>query len=130
MAAGVWASWIDLTRPLSASQAAAEFIRQNYPKDVPIIGDYDYAVSAIAGNLDRPVFYISTEQMGTFPQWTTHRKADWQKHERRGVLERSARKFGGRAVVILAYVLGDDELLPEEFKLVATFGKTAVYGDH
>jgi hypothetical protein len=45
--------------PFSGSREAVEIIRQKAPPDVPVISDTDYAVTAIAGYLDRPVFEVS-----------------------------------------------------------------------
>ena len=53
-------------RPLSGAKEAAEIIRQQVPPDLPVIGDTDNAMMALAGYLDRPVYVACRQEFGTF----------------------------------------------------------------
>lgn len=72
--AGAFASVMDLALPFSASQEVARFIDRHYPGDVWIVGDRDYAASAVAGHLSRPIYYPSSQRFGTFAIWDNKRK--------------------------------------------------------
>lgn len=72
--AGAFASVMDLALPFSASQEVARFIEQRYPSNVVIVGDGDYAASAVAGHLGRPIYYPSSQRFGTFVIWDNKRK--------------------------------------------------------
>jgi hypothetical protein len=44
----------EIALPFSGSHEAAEFLRSHGMADLPLVGSYDHAVSAVAGYLDRP----------------------------------------------------------------------------
>lgn len=64
--AGTFASGMDLVLPFSASPATARFIQQHYPRDVPIVADWDSVAVAVAGHLDRGLYYPRSRRTGTF----------------------------------------------------------------
>ncbi len=53
---GVFAYGADLSRPFSASRAAADFIAQHYPRAVMLVGHPAHAVSPVCAYLDRGVY--------------------------------------------------------------------------
>jgi hypothetical protein len=73
---GVWAASLDLFYPFSRSGAAAEFIRDQGLEGLPLMGHADYAASAVAGCLNRPVYYPASGRWGTFIIWNQDRHTD------------------------------------------------------
>jgi hypothetical protein len=65
-AAGAMASAQEQTTPFSGSREAADLIRRQAPPNVPVIGDREWAVAAVAGYLDRPIFMASRGEFGTY----------------------------------------------------------------
>jgi hypothetical protein len=53
---GLQAAIVEQAIPFSGSRQAAEIIKRNAPADIPVIGDCDYAMTGIAGFLDRPIY--------------------------------------------------------------------------
>ena len=53
-------------RPFSGSEQAAEIVRLQSPPDIPIIGDTDFAMTSVAGCLDRPIFIACRGEYATF----------------------------------------------------------------
>jgi hypothetical protein len=74
--AGLFAAMRDVQMPFSAGRETAQFIQQNYPPDVPIVGDMDAAASTVAGYLDRSIYYVAGHREGTFIVWDKKRYAD------------------------------------------------------
>jgi tetratricopeptide (TPR) repeat protein len=66
MLVGVATSLFEMRGSFSGSREAADIIRRQFPADIPIVGDADWAACSVAGYLDRPLFYISREEFGTF----------------------------------------------------------------
>jgi hypothetical protein len=64
--AGMAASISACRAPFSGSRAIAEIIRNDFPADVPIVGDPDYTSLSVAGYLDRPIYYIGRQEWATF----------------------------------------------------------------
>jgi len=64
--AGAMASADEQATPFSGSREAADLIRRQAPPNVPVIGDRDWAVAAVAGYLDRPIFMASRGEFGTY----------------------------------------------------------------
>lgn len=65
LAAGI-AVAVERMIPFSGARQAAAIIRSNAPPDVPIIGDCDYAVASVAGELDRPIYIACRRDYSTF----------------------------------------------------------------
>ncbi len=70
LAAGLFANATDLIYPFSGSKEAANFLEENYTLDETIlIGDTDFAVSAVGGYLNRRIFFPGCNRWGTFVVW-------------------------------------------------------------
>lgn len=67
--AGILVSGIAYVVPFSQAKATADYIRAARLDTMYIVGDPDYAISTIAGYLDRPVFFVSGHRMGTTVVW-------------------------------------------------------------
>ncbi len=63
----------ELKTPFSGAKAAADIINQNVLSDTPVVADIDYAGSAVAGYLGRPVYYLGRRQMGSYIIWDGRR---------------------------------------------------------
>jgi hypothetical protein len=64
--AGLHASAMEWFYPFSQAKNTAEYIKEKGFAKMPILGEVDHAVSAVAGYLDRPIYYARGERMGTF----------------------------------------------------------------
>jgi hypothetical protein len=72
--AGIAASGMDLLHPFSGSKAAARYIQENKLDDLFIVGDEDDAAAAVSGYLNRKIFYLSSDRLGSFVIWDRKRK--------------------------------------------------------
>ncbi len=50
------------------------YIKKNHMEDMLITGDNDWALVPVAGYLDRRVYYLSADRMGTFIVFDSKRK--------------------------------------------------------
>ena len=91
-AVGLFSFSMDFLYPFSAAKETADFLRGH--KELPrlLAGDEDYAVSTVAGYLDRAIYYPRQDRMGTYIVWNRARRFV----RLRKVLGR-ARAFGDRA---------------------------------
>jgi len=64
----------DWQYPFSASSQAARFLEENGLADRLLVGEPDYAASAVGGHLGRPVYYLSADRMGTYIRWDSRRR--------------------------------------------------------
>ncbi len=64
----------DWCLPFSASKEVALYIKKNHMEDMLITGDKDWALVPVAGYLDRRVYYLSADRMGTFIVFDSKRK--------------------------------------------------------
>jgi hypothetical protein len=67
--AGLIASVIALRAPFSQARATANFLRSKHMDQMFILGDPDYAVSPIAGYLNREIYYPRGNRMGSYVIW-------------------------------------------------------------
>ncbi len=74
--AGIAVSIAAFSIPFSQARAAAEFIQSEKMDRWTIVGDRDFAASPVAGYLDREIFYVAGNRMGSFIIWDTKRKID------------------------------------------------------
>lgn len=63
---GVTAYVMDLKYPFSTSQEAAEYLKQNKLDAFNIVGSQDYAISPLASELDKKIYYVERKEAGTF----------------------------------------------------------------
>lgn len=60
-------------RPYSQSRQVANWLEQSQSGDDFVIGSRDSQVSAVAGYLGRPIYYLECECFGTFVKWSKTR---------------------------------------------------------
>lgn len=72
---GASASGMDLVYPFSASRDAAKFILKHYSRGIVIVGDHEAPASAVAGYLNRQIYYASDHRFGTFMTWRRKEKS-------------------------------------------------------
>lgn len=71
--AGGLAAATDLVYPFSASRETAEFIERRGLTGTTMIGSGYAMAAAVAGYLNRPVYYAESKQTGTFVRWEEKR---------------------------------------------------------
>jgi len=74
-AAGI-AVFYDWKYPFSASKETAEFIKANKMDEMLLVGDIDWAVSSVAGYLDKEIYYPMSDSFGTFVVWNNARSRE------------------------------------------------------
>ncbi|PPS45652.1 hypothetical protein [Chroococcidiopsis sp. TS-821] len=67
--ASVFAFSMDLIHPFSASKEVAQFIKSQQLDNKLIVGSKDYAVAPISALLDRQLFYLESNNLGSFISW-------------------------------------------------------------
>ncbi len=72
--AGLVAYSRDLFVPYSASKATANFIRQDNLAEMFIVGSQDFAMSPLAGYLERKIYYPESQKMGSFVLFNNQRQ--------------------------------------------------------
>jgi hypothetical protein len=75
VAAGVFASAMDLVLPFSASPEVARFVEGRFPPTLPVVGDRDGPAMAVAGHLGRVLYYPASRRFGTFIVQDNRRRA-------------------------------------------------------
>ena len=118
----------DLWKPFSAAQETAGFLRQSRLGAIPMAGSPPLATTALAGYLDRSVFFLDHERFGTFVVWG---ESGTKAHSAEEMMER-ARSLLTSVTPVLLLVLNDS--LPEgarggEIRPVAHFGPGIVQGE-
>jgi hypothetical protein len=68
------ASGFDFVYPFSASKATARFIKNKKMANLALVGDADYAVSAVSGYLDKKFYYPRGDRVGSFIVWDVKRE--------------------------------------------------------
>jgi hypothetical protein len=100
--AGLLAFSLELNYTFSGSKEVANYIDQQGLKDYVLVGSRDYAAAPVAGFLNRQIYYLESDKLGSFIVWR-NRKLPKQ----REVLERVERliKQNNKALLILNYKL-------------------------
>ena len=106
LVAGIAASAMDWVYPFSASKETAKFINDMQMNNMPIVGDVDYAVSAVAGYLNRKFYYLHGNRFGSFIVWDQKRNSINYEELIRKLKEMSARDKKG-VLIICNYELGN-----------------------
>jgi len=71
--AALIASVIAFKVPFSEAKVASDFLRSKRMENMFIIGDADFAVSSIAGYLNREIYYPRGDRMGSYVLWDNKR---------------------------------------------------------
>ncbi len=64
---------LDIFMPFTNAGATADWFRAHHAAHAPIVGCPDFAASAVAGELDRPISYPQGDRLGTFILWDRKR---------------------------------------------------------
>ena len=73
IAIAIIAVLLDVFMPFSNAAATASWFRNHHRVQAPIVGCPDFAASAVAGELDRPISYPQGDRSGTFILWDRKR---------------------------------------------------------
>jgi hypothetical protein len=98
---GFLAASFDFRYEFSKAQAAANFIRELGLENYLIVGDIDYSVSAVAGYLERPVYYPRGRRFGTFVIWDQARNRMIEDREVLAIAMELATKNARNVLIIL-----------------------------
>jgi len=79
--AGAFASGVDLLYPFSGGKKTADFIRDNNLQDMFLIGDDESAITVV-GYLNKKIYYIRGNRIGSFEVWDKNRVAVWKKKQK------------------------------------------------
>lgn len=109
----------DCFYPFSAARETAQFIKDNGLKDMLIAGDLDYAVSPIAGYLDKKIYYLREGRFATYVQWDDSCQKDYDPKKLRDEPVLQKRKS-------LLIVNGDLKALPGYMTKVEEFTRAMV----
>ena len=63
-------------RPYSQGRNTATWLQRHHLADGFLVGSRDYAVSTVAGYLQRPIYYLECECYGTYVEWNERREHD------------------------------------------------------
>lgn len=73
LTAGLLAASLSLGYPFSAGEETARYIQAHGLDNMLIAGDEDDAASVISGYLNRPLYYLCANRLGTFVIWDQQR---------------------------------------------------------
>ena len=68
-------SVLTLTSPFSRGKDVAQYLTAKHLDKMFIIGDEDFSASTVAGYLNRDIFYLSGNRLGSFIVWDNRRLA-------------------------------------------------------
>ncbi|MBN1674152.1 MAG: hypothetical protein JXR37_24095 [Kiritimatiellae bacterium] len=100
--AGIFACVVDWRHPFSAGKVVAGYLRKHDLHHAVLVGDMDYAVSPVAGYLNRKIYYPAADRDGSFIVWDNRRSRLSRGRILELALERAARQQKD-AVLILNY---------------------------
>jgi hypothetical protein len=107
--AGIYAYIKDYKYPFSASKAAAEYIKSNHLDNLEIVGDSDYATSAVAGYFDHDFYYPRSQKYGNFVIWNNKRNDNISSEDILASAEMIANKSGKNVLIITNRdIIGND----------------------
>jgi hypothetical protein len=113
LAVSVAALWV----PFSEGKAVADFIHGRHMEDMLIVGDEDAPVSTVAGYLDRYIYYIKANRMGSFILWDKKRLAD----AHQPVVELATREAATRSADVLLILSYRADTIPSTARELGSF---------
>lgn len=119
--AASFAGYFELTGPFSNAEKAARFL-QSREVEAGVVGDKDYATSAVAGLLAQDFYYPASGTEGTYITWNDSRK-DVSYGALLANVDRVARRARNDAVVVLSYPLWPE---PKHWHRLAQFSGAIV----
>jgi hypothetical protein len=72
--AGIIAVGSSWTRPFSQARATADWIKQNEPRDVTLLGAPDVSFASVSEEMERPVYFLECYCTGTFKLFSNGRE--------------------------------------------------------
>jgi hypothetical protein len=72
--AGLIAHCLHTAAPFSAALEASRWMKANHLEESFIVGDFDYKVSTLTGYLNRPIYYLSTQEQQRFVRYKVNKE--------------------------------------------------------
>ncbi|MCE5314974.1 MAG: hypothetical protein ABFD49_05060 [Armatimonadota bacterium] len=119
----------DIRRPYATGKLVAQYVRDNYPKDIVIAGDSDFAATSISGYLDRPVYYPASGRFGTYIIYDKKRSWPISMDLLCGRVEKVSSRAGKKMLLATSYQLPDSCAGRLDARLVKTFGGSVMVGE-
>jgi hypothetical protein len=126
---GVTAAMIDLKYPFSASKDVSKFLKSDMRKNTVLAGDKDYAVSSVAGYLNREIYYPRKGDFGTFVIWNIDRKKDLNDDDILNNIYTKFREVQKDGILIFNYKLKDDLMSKYHLKEIKEFKESIVWDE-
>jgi hypothetical protein len=126
---GITAAIIDINYPFSASKDVFKFLKREKLDSKIFTGDKDYALTPIAGYLNRKIYYPRSGDFGTFTIWDKKRKKEYGDDE---ILKKILMKFNNAPkdkILIFNYEIGDDLVSKYNLKKIAEFKDSIVWDE-
>jgi hypothetical protein len=120
---GVWAAVVMMRVPFTTSGEVARYIKQQFPDDIAVAGDIDFAFSSVAGALGRPVYYLSGNTNPHFIVWNDRRRRLNTPAVLTERLNALAARNRGELIVVLNHTI---DPAPSQLREVARFERSIV----
>jgi hypothetical protein len=70
---GLFAAGMDIAYPFSQAKAMAGYIERQRYAGLPMVGEMDYLMTPVSGYLDRKIYFMRGERIGSFVRWDLNR---------------------------------------------------------
>lgn len=95
--------WYHGRYPFSGSKEMAEYITGHHLEKRPIVGDVDFEVSAVAGYLNTPIYYVTNGKRETFIRWNIERMEEKPFLEIERFIADIETHSGAKSLLLLSY---------------------------
>jgi len=112
--AGITAAALHARYPFTSARQAAQFIRQTAP-DLPIAGDFDYVLVSLAGELNKPIWYIRANRYA----WAIPFDSDRRRNVSLAMIQDQVRDLAKRENSDVLLVMTYTVPLSKEFEPIA-----------
>jgi hypothetical protein len=123
---GIIAFSKDWKQTFAAGKACSEYIRDQHLTQLSMVGNIDYLVSAVSGFLDKPIFYPSRQEYGSFVIWDSKRNDSQDDKNIKLAIEKVAGESRDSFLLILSAPIRDantEKTYPEGELLPGIFFK-------
>ena len=126
---------IEVERPFSQAQRAAEYVRANGLESLPMIGHPDFSASAVVGHLSprKRIRYVQGDREGSFVRWDAARMDAGPRGAVGKVVMRRTEALAARTGGKVLMVLGDRSVVPPDMpdppRLLAAFTGAVMEGE-
>ena len=126
---GVTAAIIDIKYPFSASKDVFKYLKKEKMEDKVLAGDKDYAITSIAGYLNKEIYYPRKGDFGTFVIWNIERTREYDDEYilKNIFLEFNQVKKDG--ILIFNYKLKDNLVLKYNLQKMKEFKESIVWDE-